>query len=578
LLTTLRPVKLVVAKCWDPNPKGYFTVSKNEPIRPIDPSAWVAHTQAHTNTNSADHHHHGHQVRNSNYGHHNNNRLTHSISSFGSSSSLASSIMDSTITSTYSDVYYNNYNTNQNQHRGSAGTNGNYQYNNYGQHNNYMHHNHLMSNHYNAHNHHQQHHHHHQNQLGTTQSTLSSEFEPTQGGNEQLNLTTDTDMETVVRSMSAPDSGLDVRDRNWLKITIPNAFIGSDVVDWLFNHVEGFPDRRDARKYACNLLKYGYIRHAVNKMRFTEQCYYIFGDFNQSTLNSQMHGIGGALSCNTLGTVNEESETDFDSISEYDRDNYYMPHMNLLMNPQQQPFLQPPGAAYKQQQQINSNNYQIYQPSSKIMYSNMNGLGIGGPPPPPSYMSSSSSNATSNSTSTTSNNTTSQTIGTLATTTTSSMTGLGLPPPQIQQKNQNGILNSERSNACQFYFPPKSLQLTNYTNNNDSQISSSSMLFQNNKNYTIEESQFTISGNNNNNNDYDQNQNTINNTTSDLSNSTINPPLNSIASQSQLSNTNNTMTTNTNNNSTSKNTLSNNFKQNLQHLYNSTGKFDSNFE
>lgn len=30
---------------------------------------------------------------------------------------------------------------------------------------------------------------------------------------------------------------------------------GSDVVDWLYSHVEGFADRREARKYACNLLK-----------------------------------------------------------------------------------------------------------------------------------------------------------------------------------------------------------------------------------------------------------------------------------------------------------------------------------
>lgn len=32
---------------------------------------------------------------------------------------------------------------------------------------------------------------------------------------------------------------------------------GSDVVDWLYSHVEGFQDRREARKYACNLLKVG---------------------------------------------------------------------------------------------------------------------------------------------------------------------------------------------------------------------------------------------------------------------------------------------------------------------------------
>ena len=41
-----RPITLVVAKCWDPNPKGYFTIPHQEPVRPIDPSAWVAHTEA----------------------------------------------------------------------------------------------------------------------------------------------------------------------------------------------------------------------------------------------------------------------------------------------------------------------------------------------------------------------------------------------------------------------------------------------------------------------------------------------------------------------------------------------------
>jgi hypothetical protein len=52
---------------------------------------------------------------------------------------------------------------------------------------------------------------------------------------------------------------------------------GSELVDWLFSHVDGFIDRRDARRYACNLLKAGYIQHTVNKLTFSEQCYYIFG-------------------------------------------------------------------------------------------------------------------------------------------------------------------------------------------------------------------------------------------------------------------------------------------------------------
>lgn len=41
-----------------------------------------------------------------------------------------------------------------------------------------------------------------------------------------------TDMATVVRAMARPDSGLEIRDRMWLKITIPNAFIGNHVYNY----------------------------------------------------------------------------------------------------------------------------------------------------------------------------------------------------------------------------------------------------------------------------------------------------------------------------------------------------------
>lgn len=61
------------------------------------------------------------------------------------------------------------------------------------------------------------------------------------------------------------------------------AMLGADVVDWLYSRVEGFKDRRDARKYASSLLKHGYLRHTVNKITFSEQCYYTFGDLCQST-------------------------------------------------------------------------------------------------------------------------------------------------------------------------------------------------------------------------------------------------------------------------------------------------------
>uniref|UniRef100_H2ZCX4 DEP domain-containing protein n=1 Tax=Ciona savignyi TaxID=51511 RepID=H2ZCX4_CIOSA len=86
-------------------------------------------------------------------------------------------------------------------------------------------------------------------------------------------------MATVVKHLKMSGSGLDVKTRMWLKITIPNAFIGSDLVDWLQQKVHGLAERRDARKYASSLLKAGYIRHTVNKITFSEQCYYVFGEY-----------------------------------------------------------------------------------------------------------------------------------------------------------------------------------------------------------------------------------------------------------------------------------------------------------
>lgn len=44
------PIKLVVAKCWDSTPRGYFTLPRHEQARPVDPLSWLAHTQAVQNT------------------------------------------------------------------------------------------------------------------------------------------------------------------------------------------------------------------------------------------------------------------------------------------------------------------------------------------------------------------------------------------------------------------------------------------------------------------------------------------------------------------------------------------------
>uniref|UniRef100_A0A1I8F4X6 DEP domain-containing protein n=1 Tax=Macrostomum lignano TaxID=282301 RepID=A0A1I8F4X6_9PLAT len=53
---------------------------------------------------------------------------------------------------------------------------------------------------------------------------------------------------------------------------------GSDLVDWLYTRVEGFTERKEARKWAAEMLRQGCIRHKVNKVGFSEQCYYVFGD------------------------------------------------------------------------------------------------------------------------------------------------------------------------------------------------------------------------------------------------------------------------------------------------------------
>ena len=157
---------------------------------------------------------------------------------------------------------------------------------------------------------------------------------------EEAPLTIRSDMLTIVRAMARPDSGLEVRDRLWLKIVIPNAFIGTfsklfsvsffieltnrrtdqqfaafaiiyriqvvlfgytvpfwklfggltvvwtgaEVVDWLHTRLGGLEERRDARKLASQMLRAGYIRHTVNKYTFSEQCYYVFGDLCSGTV------------------------------------------------------------------------------------------------------------------------------------------------------------------------------------------------------------------------------------------------------------------------------------------------------
>uniref|UniRef100_A0A452H046 Dishevelled segment polarity protein 2 n=1 Tax=Gopherus agassizii TaxID=38772 RepID=A0A452H046_9SAUR len=138
----------------------------------------------------------------------------------------------------------------------------------------------------------------------TSRSPPGGPIAPFSAGFDEFNLSVHTDMASVTKAMASPESGLEVRDRMWLKITIPNAFLGSDVVDWLYHHVEGFQDRREARKYASNLLKAGFIRHTVNKITFSEQCYYVFGDLHMANLSlNDNDGSSGASDQDTLAPL-----------------------------------------------------------------------------------------------------------------------------------------------------------------------------------------------------------------------------------------------------------------------------------
>uniref|UniRef100_A0A8C8K2X1 Dishevelled segment polarity protein 2 n=1 Tax=Oncorhynchus tshawytscha TaxID=74940 RepID=A0A8C8K2X1_ONCTS len=217
------PIILTVAKCWDPSPQGYFTLPRNEPIRPIDPAAWVSHSVA----------------------------LAGAYPPYTGSSAL------STIT--------------------------------------------------------------------TTSVTETERFD-------DFNLSLHSDMASVAKAMASPESGLEVRDRMWLKITIPNAFLGSDVVEWLYHHIEGFQDCREARKYASNLLKAGFIRHTVNKITFSEQCYYIFGDFsdcenymaNLSLIDND--GSSGASDQDTLAPLPLPGATPWPLLHSFPSFQYPHPH------------------------------------------------------------------------------------------------------------------------------------------------------------------------------------------------------------------------------------------------------------
>lgn len=85
-----------------------------------------------------------------------------------------------------------------------------------------------------------------------------------------------TDVKEIIQHMKLPDVGLEIKDREWLKINIPKAFLGSNLVTWLRRNVYGFNSNRDAEKFASKMLKEGYIRDPISKKSFSSRSYYTF--------------------------------------------------------------------------------------------------------------------------------------------------------------------------------------------------------------------------------------------------------------------------------------------------------------
>lgn len=244
------PIKLVVAKCWDPNPKGYFTIPRTEPVRPIDPGAWVAHTQALRNCPSAG------------TGSNPNLLMMHENQSQISGSTLkgVGGGGGGPNVAAMKEMYYRS----QVGGGGGAGSPG-----------------------------------------GGGGSPLHNQlmYHGMIGGmggmNMNMGLSIKSSLRDICRRMFAGDSGLEIRDRMWLKITIPNAFIGADCVNWIQENVAGVEgDRREARRIVSSMLRNNYIKHTVNKLNFSEQCYYALGQQGVALMQEmqeqqQQHEGGG---------------------------------------------------------------------------------------------------------------------------------------------------------------------------------------------------------------------------------------------------------------------------------------------
>lgn len=81
-------------------------------------------------------------------------------------------------------------------------------------------------------------------------------------------------IQIIYSALKEDQESLDIRDREWLKMVIKDAFIGSSLVKWLSANVSGFSHKKDAKRYANRLLNLGFIRDPMGSGTFSEKCYY----------------------------------------------------------------------------------------------------------------------------------------------------------------------------------------------------------------------------------------------------------------------------------------------------------------
>ncbi|OQV23134.1 putative Segment polarity protein dishevelled-like protein DVL-3 [Hypsibius exemplaris] len=127
----------------------------------------------------------------------------------------------------------------------------------------------------------------------------------------------------VVKRMASSESGLEVKNRIWLKIEIQNAFMGRNLIKWLKDNVNGLTDAKLAKRFALQILEDGFIQQTMGtKNKFSEKAYYTF-----DPLVTESDCSSGGLYMAMDGSIDHELVDDIpDSVSQVATNQSYFRH------------------------------------------------------------------------------------------------------------------------------------------------------------------------------------------------------------------------------------------------------------